>query len=222
MRIQENELSDPRRFLTGHAAGQMRRHISAEQIICAQGDFTDSVFYVESGLVKMSIVSSGGKEGVLSLRGEGDFFGVRAMIGRNRRVATATALTDCTIVETTTSAMTRLLREEPNFALLYAAFLMRQHVHDQENLADLLTNSAEKRLARVLLRLANFGHRDDPGLGNAEPIATRISQETLAEMVGTTRSRVNFFMNKFRQLGLIEYKDKLVVHRSLADILQRE
>ena len=174
------------------------------------------MFYIETGRVKLSIVSPNGKEAVLSLRGDGDFFGVRSLVRVHRRVTTATALTDCTIVRMTTSAMTRLLRDEPDFVELYTSYLMLQHARDQENLADLLTNSAEKRLARILLQLADFGPEGDP-----KPIPIRISQETLAEMVGTTRSRVNYFLNKFRRLGFIEYKGNLVVHRALSNIVQR-
>jgi len=148
---------DPPWLLSGRGAGQSRLQFAAEQTICAQDDPADAVFYIESGLVKMSTVSPSGKEAVVSLRGAGDFFGVRSLIGRHRRVTTATALTDCTVVRIATSAATRLLREEPNFAEIYTTYLTRQHARDQENLADLLINSAEKRLARVLLQLANSG-----------------------------------------------------------------
>ncbi len=215
--IQKKVSCDPRDFLAHIGAGLTIANYRQNEIICKQGDALDAVFYIESGRVKLSIVSPSGKEAVLSLRGDGDFFGVRSLVRVHRRVTTATALTDCTIARITTSTMIRLLREEPGFVELYTSYLMLQHARDQENVADLLTNSAEKRLARILLQLADFGPE-----GNPKPIPIRINQESLAEMVGTTRSRVNYFMNKFRQLGLIEYRDKLVVHRALADILQRE
>jgi CRP/FNR family cyclic AMP-dependent transcriptional regulator len=207
---------DPKEFLVQNGEGRTIANYRQNDIICAQGDALDAVFYIETGRIKLSIISPNGKEAVLSLRGEGDFFGVRSLVRVHRRVTTATALTDCTIVRITTSAMTRLLRDEPHFVELYTSYLMLQHARDQENLADLLTNSAEKRLARILLQLADFGPEADP-----KPIPIRISQETFAEMVGTTRSRVNYFLNKFRRLGFIEYKGNLVVHRELSNIVQR-
>ncbi len=211
----EKNSFDPKGFLAQSGDGRTIANYRQNEIICKQGDPLDAVFYIEKGRVKLSIVSPNGKEAVLSLRGEGDFFGVRSLVRVHRRVTTATALTDCTIARVTASAVIRLLREEPDFAELYTSYLMLQHARDQENLADLLTNSAEKRLARILLQLADF----EPE-GDLKPIPIRISQETLAEMVGTTRSRVNYFLNKFRRLGLIEYKGNLVVHRALSNIIQ--
>jgi CRP/FNR family transcriptional regulator, cyclic AMP receptor protein len=207
---------DLKAYLAQIGEGRTLANYRPNEIICAQGDLPDAAFYIERGHVKLSIVSTNGKEAVLSLRGDGDFFGVRSLVRVHRRATTATALTDCAVVRIPTAVMTRLLREEPHFVEIYTNYLMLQHVRDQERLADLLTNSAEKRLARILLQLADFGPENNP-----KAIAIRINQETLAEMVGTTRSRVNHFMSKFRRLGLIEYKGNLVVHRALSDVLRR-
>jgi CRP/FNR family cyclic AMP-dependent transcriptional regulator len=156
------------------------------------------VFYIQGGQVKISIVSPNGKEAVTGVRGEGDFFGVRSLLGGDQRLATVTALTECIIIRIRKAAMTRLLRERPDLVEMFVSYLLRQHLRDQENLIDQLTNSAERRLARVLLQLASSG-------GTAGPAPVRIDQMALANMIGTTRPRVNSFMNKFRRNGFIEY-----------------
>ncbi len=196
---QRRDTFDPRKVLTGRGAGQSRLRLAPEQIIYAQGDLAEALFYVESGQVKITVVSPNGKEAVIALRGEGKFFSEVCLIGQRQRcIATATALTDSSIVRVTKAAMMRLLRQEPDFAEAFITYLVRQRASEVESLIDQLTNSAEKRLVRVLLQLAVGG--DDP-----QPISTRINQAVLANMIGTTRSRVNFFMNKFKRQGLIEY-----------------
>lgn len=192
------ETLDLRRMLTGHGAGQSRQRFAPAQVIYAQGGAADAMIYVESGWVKITVVAPSGKEAVVALRGEGDFLGTRCLIGR--RMGMAIALTACSVIRVTTSALIRMLREEPDFAVMFATYLVRQSVQDQENLVDQLTNSAEKRLARTLLRLADFSCGD-----SVRPIPARVNQTVLAEMVGTTRSRVSVFMNKFKRRGLIEY-----------------
>jgi CRP/FNR family transcriptional regulator, cyclic AMP receptor protein len=186
------------KILTGHDAGQSRLQFGPAQIIYSQGSTSNAMFYIEKGWVKIATVSPNGKEAVIAIRREGEFFGTRCLVAK--RMATATALTTCSLVRVTTSALIRLLREEPDFAVMFATYLVGQSINDQENLVDHLTNPAEKRLARALLQLA--GH-----VGGAEPrpISTPINQGILANMVGTTRSRVNFFMNNFKRQGFIDY-----------------
>ena len=196
---QRRDTFGPRKVLTGRGAGQSRLRLAPEQIIYEQGDAAEALFYVGSGQVKITVVSPDGKEAVIAIRGEGEFFGEGCLISQHRRIATAMTLTDCSVLRITKAAMARMLRDEPNFAEAFITYLVRRHIRNQENLIDNLTNSAEKRLARVLLQLAVGG--DDP-----QPISTRINQAVLANMIGTTRSRVNFFMNKFKRQGLIEYR----------------
>jgi CRP-like cAMP-binding protein len=193
-------LFDPGRLLTGYGAGQSRLQFPPEHFIYAQGDTAEALFYVERGQVKISVVVPSGKEAVVGIRGEGEFFGEACLAGRRRRIGAAMALTDCSILRITTAAMTRLLHDEPTFADAFIAYEVDQRLSDNESLVDQLTNSAERRLARTLLRLADFGRGNVPG-----PIPARVNQTMLAEMVGTTRSRINFFMNKFKRQGLIEY-----------------
>ncbi|MGO9263517.1 MAG: Crp/Fnr family transcriptional regulator [Candidatus Binataceae bacterium] len=195
---QRRETFDPAKVLTGHGAGQSRLRLAPEQMIYSQGDPADSLFYIESGRVKITVVSPAGKEAVIAIRSEGEFFGELCLINRQRRIATTTTLNDCSIVSVAKAAMMRLLRQDPDFAEMFVTYLVRQRAGEVESLIDQLTNSAEKRLARVMLQLAAGG--DDP-----QPMSIRISQAVLANMVGTTRSRVNFFMNKFKRQGLIEY-----------------
>ena len=185
------------KLLTGRGSGQMQLHFAANEIVYRQGDKADAAFYVVSGKVKISAVVPSGKEAVVGMRGEGEFFGTRCLI--SLRAGTATALTDCVLIRITAPALARLLREEPDFAVLFATKLVRQSVSDQEVLVDHLINSAEKRLARTLLRLADFSGR------SAGAIPAKVNQSELASMIGTTRSRVSFFMNGFRRRGLIEY-----------------
>ena len=173
-----------------------------------------SVFYIQSGKVKKTVVSEQGKEAVVALLGTGDFFGEGCLTGQPRRLSTVSAVTECVVVRIAKADITRVIHEEPAFAELFIAHLLARNSRVEEDLVDQLFNSSEKRLARMLLLLANFGKE-----GRPEPIIAKISQETLAEMIGTTRSRVSFFMNKFRELGLIDYNGHIEVHSSLLNVV---
>jgi len=205
---------DPKSLVTGRGPGQSRVTFAPNQVIYAQGDSGDAAYYIESGWVKISAVSPNGKEAVVAIRGEGEFFGTRCLV--TGRTGTTSALTACAAIRITKSALIRLLREEPDFAVLFAKILVCQSIHDQENLVDHLTNSAEKRLARALVQLANA----EEG-GDSRPISTPINQGILASMIGTTRPRISFFMNKFKRDGLIEYRRDggLRVHDGLRKFL---
>jgi len=211
-------LFDPGRLLTGNSAGQSRLQFPPEQILYAQGDTAEALFYVECGRVKLSIVVPSGKEAVVGIRGEGEFFGEACLVGRRRRVGAAMTLTNCSILRITTAAMTRLLHDEPTFANAFIAYEVNQRLSDNESLVDQLTGSAERRLARTLLRLVNFGRGNVPG-----PLPALVNQTVLAEMIGTTRGRVNFFMNRFKRQGLIEYdrNGKVSVRGTLSHICRR-
>ena len=200
---------NPRTFLA--QAGDSRTTLQYEkhQILFAQGDQANAVFYVQAGRVKLSIVSQQGKEAVVAILEPGNFFGEGCLAGQRVRMATATSLDHSRIVRIDKQAMIDLLHNEPAFSELFMAHLLTRTLRIQDDLVDQLFNSAEKRLARTLLLLATF-EKD----GQAEPVMPKISQETLAEMVGTTRSRVSFFMNRFKKLGVIEYTDGLRVHRA--------
>ena len=185
-----------------------------DEFVFTQGEPADSVFYIQSGKVKKTVLSEHGKEAVVALLGPGDFFGEGCLTGQPLRLATVSAMTECVIVRITKADTTRVIHEEPAFAELFIAHLLARNLRVEEDLVDQLFNSSEKRLARILLLLANFGKE-----GRPEPIIAKISQETLAEMIGTTRSRVSFFMNKFRQLGLIDYNGRIEVHSSLLNVV---
>jgi CRP-like cAMP-binding protein len=185
--------------------------------VYAQGDPADSIFYIQSGKVKATVVSEQGKEAVVALLGANDFFGEGCLAGQPLRLATVSAMTECVVVRIAKSDITSVIHNEPAFAELFIAHLLARNSRVEEDLVDLLFNSSEKRLARVLLLLANFGKE-----GRPEPIIAKISQETLAEMIGTTRSRVSHFMNKFRQLGFINYNGHLEVHSSLLSVVLSE
>jgi CRP/FNR family transcriptional regulator, cyclic AMP receptor protein len=205
------------KVLTGRGAGQSFVSFAPDQVIYAQGDPADAMFYVQSGRVKISVVTPSGKEAVIAIRGPGEFFGSRCLVAR--RTGTLTALTACSLIRVTKAALIRLLREEPDFAVMFATYLVGQSIQDQENLVDHLTNPAEKRLARALLELAK-----DPDGEGSHPISTPINQAVLANMVGTTRSRINFFMNKFKRQGLIEYdrQGRVSVRNSLRRAILEE
>ena len=183
-------------------------------MIFAQGDPANSIFYLQKGRVKLTVVSHNGKEAVVAILGAGDFFGEGCLARQPLRMSTATAMDECSIMRLDKTRVIRMLHEEPTFSELFVAHLLSRSIRVEEDLIDHLFNSSEKRLARVLLLLANFGKEGQP-----EPVIPKISQETLAEMVGTTRSRVSFFMNKFRRLGFIDYKDRLEVHSSLLNVV---
>ena len=186
------------------------------RVLFAQGDPADAVFYIQSGKVKMTVVSQRGKEAVVALLEIGSFFGEGCLNGHPRRLATATALTAGAVLRIAKDEMIRVLQAEPAFAARFMAHLLQRNSRIEEDLVDQLFNSSEKRLARILLILANFGKDREP-----EPILPKISQEVLAEMIGTTRSRVSFFMNKFRKLGFIDYNhnDTVEVHQSLLNVV---
>ena len=184
------------------------------QIVFSQGDAADSVFFIEQGKVKVTVVSEQGKEAVVAVLGPGQFCGEGCLAGQPRRMATATAMTEGEIMRLEKTAVIRVLHDEPAFSEMFVSHLLARNIRVEEDLVDQLFNSSEKRLARALLLLANFGKE-----GRPEPIIANISQETLAEMIGTTRSRVSFFMNKFRQLGFIDYNGTLEVHSSLLSVV---
>jgi CRP/FNR family cyclic AMP-dependent transcriptional regulator len=208
------ERFDPRQILTGNAAGQARLQLAPHHIICEQGDPADAVFYLERGSVKISVVAWSGKEAVMALRGAGAFLGTGCLVEAQRRSA-ATTVTACVVVRIAKAAVIRMLRDEPDFAEMFAISLVRQRICDQESIVDQLTNSSEKRLARALLQIANAGRGDNP-----QAISTCLDQTALANMIGTTRPRVSFFMNKFRRQGLIEYdrRGRLSVHNALLKV----
>ena len=205
---------DPKVFLSKINGGRATSEYRKDKIVYRQGDPADSVFYIRSGKVKTTVVSEQGKEAVVGLLGTGDFFGEGCLTGEPLRLSTISAMTECVIVQMRKSDITRVIHEEPAFAELFIAHLLSRNIRVEEDLVDQLFNSSEKRLARVLLLLANFGKESQP-----EPILAKISQETLAEMIGTTRSRVSFFMNKFRELGLIDYNGHIEVHSSLLNVV---
>jgi CRP-like cAMP-binding protein len=201
---------DPKDFLARLGAGRTVLKFEKDQVIFAQGEVADSVFYIQQGRVKVVVLSEQGKEAVVGILEQGQFFGEGCLNGHRVRISTTVAMQDCVITSIAGTAMLATLRAEPSFAEMFIGYLLSRNSRIEEDLIDQLFNSSEKRLARLLLLLADFG-RD----GNPQPIAPHISQETLAEMIGTTRSRVSFFMNKFRKLGLIDYNGKIEVHRSL-------
>jgi len=205
---------DPKTFLSKVGRGRTIAHYRKDQIVFSQGEAADSVFFIESGQVKVTVVSEQGKEAVVAMLGTGEFCGEGCLAGQPRRMATVTAMTECEIMRLEKAAVVRVLHDEPAFSEMFVSHLLARNIRVEEDLIDQLFNSSEKRLARALLLLANFGKE-----GRPEPIIAKISQETLADMVGTTRSRVSFFMNKFRQLGFIEYNGNLVVNSSLLSVV---
>ncbi|HZP01041.1 MAG TPA: Crp/Fnr family transcriptional regulator [Terriglobia bacterium] len=205
---------DPKTFLNKVGNGKTQLVFREKRVIFSQGDACDAVFYIQKGKVKLTVVSSKGKEAVLAILETGDFVGESCLAGSPMRMATASAITECRMVRIEKQAMMRLLHEQPKFSELFMAHLLSRNMRIEEDLVDQLFNSSEKRLARVLLLLAHFGKE-----GKTEPVVPKISQETLAGIIGTTRSRVSFFMNKFRKLGFIEYNGGLNVHSSLLNVI---
>jgi CRP-like cAMP-binding protein len=208
---------DPKEFLSKVNGVQRTSDYPKDQIVYRQGDPADAVFYIQSGRVKKSVVSEQGKEAVVALLGAGDFFGEGCLAGETLRLSTVSALAKCVIARISKADITRVIHEEPAFAELFISHLLARNSRVEEDLVDQLFNSSEKRLARTLLLLANFGKESRP-----EPIIAKVSQETLAEMIGTTRSRVSFFMNKFRKLGLIDYNGSIEIHSSLLNVVLRD
>jgi CRP-like cAMP-binding protein len=208
---------DPTVFLATVNGGRAKFTYRKDRVIFSQGGAADAVFYIHRGKVKIVVASEQGKEAVVAILGAGEFFGEGCLIAQPLRLATATALVESVVMRVDKAEMIRVLHAEPTFAEVFTAHLLTRKNRAEEDLIDQLFNSSEKRLARTLLLLANFG-KD----GKTEPIETKISQETLAEMVGTTRPRISFFMNKFRKLGLIEYNGHLRVHSSLLSVVLRD
>jgi CRP/FNR family transcriptional regulator, cyclic AMP receptor protein len=205
---------DPKIFLAKIGNGRTLTSYKENQLIYSQGDSADAIFYVQRGRVKLTVVSGHGKEAVIGILGLHDFFGEGCLSGQLLRTATAISLTESSIVRVEKQATIRVLHDEPTFSELFLSYLLTRNLRLEEDLVDQLFNSSEKRLARVLLLLANFGKE-----GRPELVIPKISQETLAEIIGTTRSRVSFFMNKFRKLGFIHYNGGLEVHSSLLNIV---
>jgi CRP-like cAMP-binding protein len=207
-------LFDSLSFLAKVGAGKTILKFQKDQVVYSQGDIGDAVFYILKGKIKLTVVSKQGKEAILGLLGPGHFFGERCLDGHPLRVTTATAIDECLVTRIGKDVMIATMHEEPKFSELFMAYLLGRSSRIEEDLIDQLFNSSEKRLARVLLLLANFGKEGGP-----EPIVGKITQETLAEMVGTTRSRVSHFMTKFRKLGYIEYNGNLKIHNSLLNVV---
>jgi CRP/FNR family transcriptional regulator, cyclic AMP receptor protein len=205
---------DPKMFLSKVNGGRAISEYRKDQIVFRQGDPSDAVFYVQSGKVKKTVISEQGKEAVVALLEAGGFFGEGCLAGEALRLSTVSALTKSVIARISKVDITRVIHEEPAFAELFISHLLARNSRVEEDLVDQLFNSSEKRLARTLLLLANFGKE-----GRPEPIIAKVSQETLAEMIGTTRSRVSFFMNKFRKLGLIDYNGNIEIHSSLLNVV---
>jgi CRP-like cAMP-binding protein len=205
---------DPKVFLTTVNGGRTLVKYRHNQVVFAQGDAAEAVYYIEDGRVKITVVSDQGKEAVVAIHDKGDFFGEAGLTGQPRRLATATAMTDGVIMKLDKAMIARVLHDEPKFSDMFMSYLLTRTVRVEADLVDQLFNSSEKRLARLLLLMANFAKE-----GRPETVITKMSQETLAEMIGTTRSRVNVFMNKFRKLGFVEYNGEMKVHSSLLNIV---
>jgi CRP/FNR family transcriptional regulator, cyclic AMP receptor protein len=201
---------DPKAFLAIVGEGKTILELKKDQIVFTQGEPADTVFYIQKGRVKIVVMSEQGKEAVVGIFGPGQFFGEGCMNGHSVRIASTSAMEDSLITAITKKAMIATLHDQPKFSEMFMAYLLTRNSRIEEDLIDQLFNSSEKRLARLLLLLANFGKEGKPQL-----ISPNISQETLADMIGTTRSRVSFFMNKFRKLGLISYNGKIEVNSSL-------
>jgi CRP/FNR family cyclic AMP-dependent transcriptional regulator len=205
---------DPAAFLETAAQGRVLAAHRKKEIIFSQGDVADAVFYIKKGKVKVTVVSREGKEAVVAILGVDEFVGEGCLIGQPKRLSTATAMTECLTMRVEKTEIQRVLRDEPAFSQMFVSHVLARTARVEEDLVDQLFNSTEKRLARLLLLLANFGKE-----GRPEPLVAKISQETLAEMVGTTRSRVSHFMNKFRKSGFIDYNGHLKVHSSLLSVV---
>jgi CRP/FNR family cyclic AMP-dependent transcriptional regulator len=205
---------DPKTFLATIGTGRKLVAVPGKQTIFTQGDAADSVFYIQKGKVRLTVVSKAGKEATIGILNERDFFGEGALAGQVLRMGSAAAMADCELLRIEKKAMMEALHREHAFSDMFVAYLLGRNIRYEEDLVDQLFNSSEKRLARVLLMLAHFGKEGVP-----EAVVPKISQETLAEMIGTTRSRVSFFMNRFRKLGFIHYNGGLQVHSSLLNVV---
>jgi CRP/FNR family cyclic AMP-dependent transcriptional regulator len=205
---------DPKTFLSTIDWGRTIVTFPKKRTIFAQGDSADSVFYIQNGKIKLTVVATNGKEATIGILNQGDFFGEGCITGQALRMCSVTAITDCTVMRINKKSMMEVIHRERAFSDMFVAYLLTRNIRYEEDLVDQLFNSSEKRLARVLLLLARFGKEGEP-----EVAIPKISQETLAEMVGTTRGRVNFFMNRFRKLGFVRYNGKLEVHSSLLSVV---
>ena len=206
---------DSKRFLSTVNGGRKIVVFPKKRTISVQGDPSDAVFYIQKGKVRLTVVSKSGKEATLGILNEGDFFGEGCLTGQRLRMSSATAMTDCSVMRIEKKAMIEVLHREHEFSDMFVAYLLTRNIRYEEDLVDQLFNSSEKRLARMLLLLAHFGKEGVP-----ETVIPKINQETLAEMIGTTRSRVSFFMNRFRRLGFVDYGESgLQVHSSLLNIV---
>ena len=213
----EDKQFDPADVLTRLGQGRTIVRYRKDKTVYEQGDSADAVFYVRKGRIKIVVVSEQGKEAVVAVLGKNEFFGEACLGGQRRRIATAAAMADCEIMRFEKAAIVKLLHDEPGFSDLFLEGVLARTIRVEADLIDQLFNSSEKRLARTLLLLANFG-KD----GRPEPIIANVSQKMLAEMIGTTRPRVSHFMNKFRKLGFISYNGKIEVHSSLLDVVLHE
>jgi CRP/FNR family cyclic AMP-dependent transcriptional regulator len=215
MPAKTNREFNPKEFLATIGEGRKVMSFPKKQTIFAQGDVADEVFYIQEGKVRHTVVSKVGKEATLGILSQGDFFGEGVLAGQHLRMGSASAMTDCELLRIDKKAMMLALHREHTFSDLFVAYLLARNIRYEEDLVDQLFNSSEKRLARLLLLLAHFGKEGAP-----ETIIPKISQETLAEMIGTTRSRVSFFMNRFRELGFLDYGEGgLQVHSSLLNVV---
>jgi CRP/FNR family transcriptional regulator, cyclic AMP receptor protein len=215
MAIKRRPPFDPKSFLAIVGEGRSISKYRKDQVVFSQGDPADAVFYIQKGKVKVTVVSDQEKEAVVAILGADEFCGEGCLAGQLRRIATMTAMTECRIMRLQKASVIRVLHDEPGFSELFISHILARTIRVEEDLVDQLFNSSEKRLARLLLLLANFGKE-----GRPEAVIAKISQETLAEMIGTTRSRVSFFMNKFRRLGFVDYNGSgLEVHSSLLNVV---
>jgi CRP/FNR family transcriptional regulator, cyclic AMP receptor protein len=205
---------DPKSFLAKVGEGRSIARYRKDQIVFSQGDPADAVFYIQKGKMKVTVVSEQGKEAVVAILGPDEFFGEACLAGQVQRIATVATMTESVLMRMEKAAIVRVIHEEPAFSEMFIAHLLGRTIRVEADLVDQLFNSSEKRLARLLLLLANFGKEGAP-----VPMIAKISQETLAEMIGTTRSRVSFFMNNFRRLGLIDYNGGIEVHSSLLNVV---
>jgi CRP/FNR family cyclic AMP-dependent transcriptional regulator len=213
--IEFKPIFDPATFLESAGLGRKIVHVRTKHVLFAQGDAADCVFYLQNGHAQLTVISKNGKEATITLLGAGDFVGEESLAGSvGRRIATARAITPCTALKIESQEMLRILHQEHAFSNRFLQFLLARSMRIQADLVDKLFNSSEKRLARILLLMAEFGEPGEP-----DTLIPPITQKTLAEMVGTTRSRVSFFMNRFRKLGFIEYNGRIRVHKSLLNVV---
>jgi CRP/FNR family transcriptional regulator, cyclic AMP receptor protein len=216
-KLRERPAFDAQAFLDSAGVARKVKEVKRAEVVYAQGAAADSIIYLQSGGVKLTVVNEVGKEAVVAILGPGDFFGEGCLAGQSVRIGTATAITSSTVLVIEKSEMLKLLHEEHDLSDRFIRFMLARNIRIEEDLIDQLFNSSEKRLARTLLLLARYGKEDQP-----HGVVPKISQETLAEMVGTTRSRVNFFMNKFRKLGFIKYNGGLQINTSLLSVVLHE